>query len=91
MGGDEEEQPQREGGGGERREGEGEEVVFRVTRHTPRHLRGGQRRVHTSPHLTSQHSAGKRMRLDDTSPAPPRTSRTGQCNNIPIYSIPLYT
>ena len=59
------------GGGGEGgREGggEGEGVVFRVTRHTPRRVRGGERGGHRrvlTPEA-SLHSAGKRMKLDQT-------------------------
>ena len=49
-----------DGGEGEK----GERVMFRVTRHTPRHVRGGQRRMLTPDQ--SLRSAGKRMKLDDT-------------------------
>ena len=54
-----------EGGGGER---EGEGMVFRVTRHTPRQVRSGQRRLLTPE--TSLLLSGKRMKLDDASSAP---------------------
>ena len=64
-------------GGEGAREGE-EGLVFRVTRHTPRQLRGGLRGGHRRM-LTpegSPHSAGKRMKLDVTSSA--ATSDKGQ-------------
>ena len=66
VGGDEEGHRRGEGGGGGGGGGEG--VVFRVTRHTPHHIRGGQRRLLT-PEI-SPHTAGKRMKLD-TSPGTP--------------------
>ena len=53
----------------ERGRGRNEEMVFRVTRHTPRHVQGVQRASHRrllTPE-TSLHSAGKRMKLDETS------------------------
>ena len=56
--------------------GGGEEgMVFRVTRHTPRHVHGGQRRLLTPE--GSFHSAGKRMKLDDT-PFPAAVDGKGQ-------------
>ena len=57
-----------------RRERQGEEgMAFRVTRHTPRNLRSGQRRV-----LTPESSlilSGKRMKLDHASASVPATSK----------------
>ena len=67
------------GGGEEGRGKEGEGVVFRVTRHTPRQVRGGprggQRRTLTPE--GSPHSSGKRMKLDVLSSAPTTDNRKG--------------
>ena len=46
--------------------GKGEGLVFHVTRHTPRRVPGGQRRLHT-PSEVSPHLNGKRMKLDASS------------------------
>ena len=57
-------------GGGKRERGEeGEGVVFRVTRHTPRTVHGGPKGGHrrTLTPEGSPHSAGKRMKLDVSS------------------------
>lgn len=64
---------------------DGEEgLVFRVTRHTPRQLRGGmkggQRRMLTPEE--SPQSAGKRMKLDMTSSA--ATSDKGSARTYKI-------
>ena len=83
---EEDEEEQRDGGRGG---GEGEEVVFRVTRHTPHHLHGGQRRLLTPE--TTPHSAGKRMKLDDTLSAAPAVTAQGQCTYllVIVHSLTL--